>query len=283
MPFRERRIASHDALSLYVRDYGDPLDARPALLCLGGLTRNSSDFDSFAEWRSGDARRVICPDYRGRGRSDYDRNWRNYDPRAYLRDIQDLLAALNVHKVVVVGTSLGGILAMAMGAAQPGALAGAVLNDIGPEVEAEGMGHILRYIRRDRPQRDWEEAVATIKRTMPNLAFQNEASWLRMAQNTFRRSEDGKLRFDWDVNVAKPMLRPSYKIPDMWPLFRTLRNVPVLLLRGERSDILSPSCVERMRKAKPDLTAREIPGTGHAPTLGEPEARAALDEFLADR
>ena len=122
MSYLERRITTFDNLSLYVRDYGNPLDVRVPLFCLGGLTRNSKDFESLAERYSADGRRVICPDYRGRGQSQYDPNWANYDPRTYIRDIQDIFAALNVHRVVVVGTSLGGILGMGMGAAMPTAV-----------------------------------------------------------------------------------------------------------------------------------------------------------------
>lgn len=280
MPFRERLITSFDNLSLYVRDYGDPLDHRPALLCLGGLTRNSKDFDGLAEWCSASGRRVIAPDYRGRGRSDYDTDWKNYDPRVYLRDIQDILAATNVHRVIVVGTSLGGILAMGMGAAMPSALAGVVMNDVGPEVETEGLTHIIRYISEDRPRDNWDEAIALIREMLPNLSFQDDGVWLKMAQNTFREGDDGRLYFDWDVNIVKPMQLPSYAVPDMWPLFRTLKHVPVLLFRGEVSDILSRDCVTRMQDAKPDLIAHEIPGAGHVPTLAEPESRAALDAFL---
>ena len=146
MAYIERRITSNDNLSLYLRDYGDPADPRPAILCLGGLSRNSKDFASLAERVSADGRRVIAPDYRGRGRSDYDPDWHNYAPPVYLRDIQDMLAALNLHRVVVIGTSLGGILAMGMGAAMPTPLAGVVLNDIGPEIETEGLGHIVAYM-----------------------------------------------------------------------------------------------------------------------------------------
>lgn len=280
MTFRERRITSFDNLSLYVRDYGDPLDNRPPLFCLGGLTRNSKDFESFAEKYSADGRRVICPDYRGRGRSDYDPNWRNYDPRTYIRDIQDLLAALNLHHVVVVGTSLGGILGMGMAAAMPTALAGLVMNDVGPEVETGGLNFIINYIKEDRPHDDWDAAVETIKTMLPNLTFQDEGIWLKMAQNTFQEKEDGKLYFDWDVDIAKPLLEPSYAIPDMWPLFRALKNVPTLVLRGAESDILSPECFARMQEVKPDLFAVEIPRAGHVPTMAEPESREALDAFL---
>ena len=280
MPFRERRITSHDNLSLYVRDYGNPLDGRPPLFCLGGLTRNSKDFESFAEKYSKDGRRVVCPDYRGRGKSDYDPDWRNYDPRIYIRDIQDLLAALNLHHVLVVGTSLGGILGMGMAAAMPTALAALVMNDVGPKVETGGLNFIIDYIKEDRPHDNWEAAVETIRKMLPNLTFQDDGIWLKMAQNTFREKEDGKLYFDWDVDIAKPLLKPSYAIPDMWPLFRALKNVPTLVLRGAESDILSKECFAEMQQVKPDLVAVEIPRAGHVPTMAEPESRAALDDFL---
>ncbi len=281
MGFTERHISSQDGLSLYVRDYGNPHDARAPVLCLGGLSRNSKDFHSLAERVAADGRRVIAPDYRGRGRSDYDRDWRNYNPGVYVRDVHDILTALDVHRLVLIGTSLGGIVGMAMGAAMPAALAGVVLNDIGPEVETEGLDHIIAYMKEDRPQNSWDDAVATIRRMLPNLSFQDESIWLRMAQNTFRECEDGKLRFDWDVDIIKPALQPGYEIPDMWPLFRTLTHVPVLLLRGEHSDILSRDCFRRMQEAKPDMAAVEIPRCGHVPTLSEPESREAIDGFLA--
>ena len=280
MSYLERRITTFDNLSLYVRDYGNPLDVRVPLFCLGGLTRNSKDFESLAERYSADGRRVICPDYRGRGQSQYDPNWSNYDPRTYIRDIQDILAALNVHRVVVVGTSLGGILGMGMGAAMPTALAAVVMNDVGPVVETEGLDFIIDYIKEDRPHDDWDAAVVTIKKMLPNLTFQDETIWLKMAENTFRKCDDGKLRFDWDVNIAKPLLVSDYKIPDMWPLFRALTDIPALVLRGAESDILSPECFAEMQKVKPDLVAVEIPRAGHVPTLAEPESRAALDEFF---
>ncbi|MFT5485754.1 MAG: pimeloyl-ACP methyl ester carboxylesterase [Paracoccaceae bacterium] len=280
MPYIERRITSFDNLSLYARDYGDPLDTRAPLFCLGGLTRNCKDFESLAERYSADGRRVICPDYRGRGQSDYDSDWRNYDPRIYIRDIQNLLSALNLHHVVVVGTSLGGILGMGMAVAMPGALAAVVMNDIGPKVETGGLDFIINYIKEDRPHDDWDSAVATIKTMLPNLTFQDEGIWLKMAQNTFRERTDGRLYFDWDVNIVKPMLVSSYAIPDMWPLFRALKNVPTLVLRGAESDILSRETFSQMQEVKPDMIAVEIPRAGHVPTMAEPESRAALEAFL---
>ena len=115
---------------------------------------------------------------------------------------------------------------------------------------------------------------------LPNLTFQDDEIWLKMAQNTFRKKDDGRLYFDWDVDIAKPLLEPSYAIPDMWPLFRALKNVPTLVLRGAESDILSRECFAEMQLVKPDLVAVEIPRAGHVPTMAEPESRAALDNFL---
>ena len=280
MPYIERRVTSFDNLSLYVRDYGDPLDPRVPLFCLGGLTRNCKDFESLAERYSADGRRVVCPDYRGRGQSAYDPDWRNYDPQTYIRDIQDLLSALNLHHVVVVGTSLGGILGMGMAVAMPTALAAVVMNDVGPKVETGGLDFIINYIKEDRPQDDWDGAVATIKTMLPNLTFQDDGIWLKMAQNTFREREDGRLYFDWDVNIVKPMLDSSYAIPGMWPLFRALKNVPTLVLRGAESDILSPETFAEMQAVKPDMIGVEIPRAGHVPTMAEPESRVALEAFL---
>jgi len=281
MPFDERRITTLDNLSLYVRDYGDPLDFRCPLLCLGGLTRNSKDFEDLAERYSSTGRRVICPDYRGRGQSEYDKNWRNYEPKTYIRDIGDVLAALNLHSVVIVGTSLGGIIGMGMAAANPCALSGLVMNDIGPEVQNNGLKKIINYIERDRPQANLDEAIITIKKMLPSLSFQDETTWPKMALNTFRKCDDGKLRFDWDLKIVKPLLQPKYKIPNLWPLFRGLKQVPTLVIRGAQSDILSQDCFSRMKIEKPDIYTVEVPKTGHTPALSEPESCDALDKFLA--
>lgn len=277
--FRERRITSQDNLSLYVRDYGDPLAARAPVLCLTGLTRNSKDFHDLA-LQLAETRRVICPDYRGRGRSDHDPDWRNYLPPTYLGDIRQCLVALNIHRVVVVGTSLGGLLAMGMGALMPSALAGVVLNDIGPHIEPTGLGTIIEYIRVDRPQPDMDAAEETLKRLMPGLSRRDPDIWRKVAENTFLPAEDGLLHFDWDPSIVKPMLE-NPGIPDLWPYFGTLRHVPLLAIRGGISDLLSDACLERMIQEKPEMSHITVPDTGHAPTLSEPEVEGPLDEFLA--
>ncbi|MGB1548561.1 MAG: alpha/beta fold hydrolase, partial [Alphaproteobacteria bacterium] len=136
--YRSRHFLSQDGLRLYFRDYGDPLSEKAPLLCLAGLTRNSSDFHDLATRLMGE-RRILALDYRGRGRSDYDPDWRHYEARTYLNDIHHLLTATGVHRVVLVGTSLGGILSMALGAVMPMALAGVILNDVGPVVSTAGL------------------------------------------------------------------------------------------------------------------------------------------------
>ena len=277
--FRERRLTAQDGLSLYYRDYGDPLSPRLPMLCLTGLTRNSADFADLAD-RHADERRILCLDYRGRGRSAYDRDWRNYDPRVYVGDIAHLIAANDLHRLVVVGTSMGGVLTMALAVMKPTVLAAAVLNDIGPDVVAGGLTRIFDYIGKDQPQPDWPSAVAYLRRLLPRLSIRTDEGWLKMAHATYRQGEDGLLHFDWDVNLAKPLLAQRSEVPDLWPFFRALRPVPTLALRGAISDVLSVETFERMALAKPDLLRVTVPASGHAPTFNEPEAAAAIDDFI---
>lgn len=278
--YREQRFRSQDDLALYYRDYGDPLSPKTPLLCLSGLTRNAKDFERLA-LRIAAERRVLSPDYRGRGRSQYDPDWRNYRPETYLNDIRHLLIAANVHRFIAVGTSLGGILAMALGTLMPKALVGVVLNDVGPEVASPGLARILDYIGADRPQPDWAHASAHLKLMFPKLGLTEEADWLRLAEGTYRAGEDGLLHFDWDTALARPIVGSRGEVPPMWPLFRSLRKLPALAVRGANSDVLSETTFEAMAREKPDLVRVTVPGVGHTPTLEEPATRAALDGFLA--
>jgi len=281
MSYRERRFTSRNGLNLYFRDYGDPLSGRTPVLCLAGLTRNSKDFHDFAE-RLATGRRVICPDYRGRGRSDSDPDRRNYAARVYVDDVLHLVALTGLHRAVVVGTSLGGLLAMALAAASPTMLAGVVLNDIGPEIGSSGLQAIIAYIRSDRPQPDLRTAERELRELQPRLRFQEETMWTKMVRNSYRKCDDGMFRFDWDVAIVEPLLGGREAVPDLWTLFRAFGRVPTLALRAEFSDILTADCFERMAAAKPDLRRIVVPGTGHAPGLDEPECVDAIEAFLAD-
>ena len=279
--FRERAFTSQDGLRLYFRDYGDPLSTATPVLCLSGLTRNSKDFHHIAARVSAE-RRVLCLDYRGRGRSEYDPDWRRYLPRTYAEDVRHLLAATNVHKVVVIGTSLGGVMAMIMAAAMPCALAGAVINDVGPEIAGKGLQRIIAYIRNIPPLPDWEAAARYMQDTLPDFAAAEEDGWMSLARNTFRQGDDGRLYPDWDPNLIKPFRdRDGGANVDMWPLFRALGRVPLLAIRGARSDVLSADTFERMAGEVPGLARATVPGVGHVPSLAEPEAAEAVDALLA--
>ena len=184
--FRERRFTAKDGLELTFRDYGDPLSKACPLLCLAGLTRNSKDFAEVAK-RQAEVRRVIALDYRGRGRSAYDPDWHRYRPEIYLDDVLQVAAATNLHRVVVCGTSLGGLLAMGLAAAMPCLLAGVILNDVGPEIPAAAIGGILAMLAAARPQNDWPEAVADLQKTLPQLNFSGRSSWQSFAEASYRR------------------------------------------------------------------------------------------------
>ena len=281
MSYRERRFTAKDGLSLYFRDYGDPGSAATPLLCLGGLFRNARDFDPIARILA-EERRVLCPDLHGRGRSDHDPDRRNYRPRIYLDDIASLLAFADVSRVVAVGTSFGGMLAMALPAVMPFGLAGLVLNDAGPEVDWDSLDTALAYIGVERPQPDWESAAEAIGTLTPDAVFQTEAMFEAMVRNTYREGEDGLLQFDWDVNIVKPIVEAQGAPPDFWPYFRGLRPIPLLAFRGEVSDAFPVECFLRMGREYPEARLVTVPRTGHAPTLAEPECLAALDAFLRD-
>ena len=279
--YAEKTYSAQDGLRLYYREYGDPLAPAMPLLCLTGLTRNSHDYHVLAG-RVGQGRRVICPDYRGRGRSAHDPDWRNYQPRVYVGDILQLVAAANLHRFIVVGTSLGGLLAMGLAVAQPASLAGVVLNDVGPDINRDGLARIKGYIGRDAPQPDWDSAVRYAKQAFTTVGEKSEADWLRIARGTFRQGVDGLLHVDWDVALARP-LEQAGPIPDLWPLFRALRRIPTLAFRGALSDVLTATTFDRMQREHPALIAVTVAGAGHVPTLDEPEARDAFDAFLDRR
>jgi pimeloyl-ACP methyl ester carboxylesterase len=245
------------------------------------LTRNSKDFDDLARHLS-PRWRVLCPDYRGRGRSAYDQDWRRYLPQTYVADVGQLLAAIEVRRVVVIGTSLGGLLAMAMTAAMPAVLAGAVLNDIGPTIEAAGLVRIRQYLAALRPVRDWRAAALQLAEAIPDWPAKTDAEWLAVAHATYRQEADGWLRPDWDPAIAKPFDEPSGTAPpDLWALFKGFGNLPLLAVRGERSDILSAETLSRMHEAAPHMASVTVPGVGHAPALKQPVERAAIDALLA--
>jgi pimeloyl-ACP methyl ester carboxylesterase len=275
--YREHTVAAQDGLRLHLRDWGTP--SAGAVLCLGGLTRNCKDFDGLARHLAA-RRRVVCPDYRGRGRSERDPDWRNYIAPTYVNDALHILAALGVHRAVVVGTSLGGLIAMGLAVAAPRALAGVVLNDIGPELNTRALAPIVEYVRTDHPQPDVDAATDEMRRLMPALAFRDVSAFRQLAANTYRLGDDGLLHCDWDPAIVRPILAGTAPSYDLWRLFGALGTIPTLAIRGELSAILTRDCHDRMAAARPGLLRLEVAGTGHAPTLDEPECRVTIDAFL---
>lgn len=283
-PFSEHFYSSQDGLRLYFRDYGPRCADTTPVICLPGLTRNCRDFHALALSLMG-TRRVICPDLRGRGKSARDPDWRNYHPSVYVNDVRHLLAALNLHRVFVVGTSMGGIMAMAMGAVMPTSIAGALINDVGPDIDDAGLDDIVAYVHRaDQVFADWRAAADFLKSCFPEMPGMDDDAWLRAAKRTAIERPDGTVVHDWDPAIAKPLESQRHAV-DLWPLFHSLRRVPIVVVRGELSDILSSETLAGMHEALPQLVSVIVPGFGHAPTLSEPQIPEPLNDALvaADR
>jgi pimeloyl-ACP methyl ester carboxylesterase len=279
--WQDRYFTSADGLRLHYRDYPAVEPGRVPVLCLPGLTRNCRDFESVAP-RIQRTRRVLCADLRGRGLSQHDPNWQNYHPGTYVADIARLLADAGVPRVIILGTSLGGILAMLIAATTPQVLAGVILNDVGPEVAAEGLKRISTYVGKSPPVRNWTEAVAQAKATY-GLAWPaaTDADWMSFARRSYTEV-DGVPRLAMDPMIGEAVrAAPSGAAPDLWPVFGALRPIPTLALRGAISDVLSLQTFDRMATEKPDLVRVTVAGRGHPPMLDEPDSVAAIDAFLA--
>ena len=269
------RISAWDGFPLVVREWRDG-DARPPLLCLPGIVRTSGDFEALAQ-ELGAGRRVVAPDYPGRGQSGRSRNIMRYAPEACLRDVLDICAALHLHQAIAIGTSFGGLLSMGLAAARPSLLRAIVLNDIGPELGHGGTEFVRRFIGHDVAFPDIDAAVTHLHGVLPPLSLDGDEAWRAMAALTYAPDGDGLLRPLWDTRIARLM---NGRTPDLWPLFGGLTHLPLLLVRGEASDILLPATVTRMQAARPDMVLASLPAIGHAPTLTEPEVLVALRAFI---
>ena len=286
--FAERRWTSADGLSLFARDYAPASGpARLPVICLHGLTRNSRDFETLAPHMAAAGRRVLALDVRGRGQSAWDRNPMQYNPAVYAGDVATLMVQAGLSRALFVGTSMGGLITMTLAALRPDLVAGAALNDVGPEVGAAGLARIAGYVGGTPAVADWAEAAAYARATngsaLPGLS---DGDWSRFARRIFRENPAGGLALDYDPAISEvfkvsPTAAPSGPPPDLWPLFAGLAaNRPLLLIRGAMSDILEAATADRMAATAPHMVRAEIPGVGHAPTLEEPAAVAAIDAFL---
>lgn len=278
--FAARYYESDDGLQLYFRDYDGP-PGRDPVLCLPGLTRNSRDFASLAAWVAGQ-RRVLCPDFRGRGESQYDPDWRNYKPSRYAADTWQLLDELQVDRVIIVGTSLGGLLSMLMSRQQPGRIGAVVMNDIGPEANPEGIARVVAGVGRLDRAPTFERAIEQSKRFY-EIAFPDwsDEQWRSFVASTYRETREGDYDLNFDRNIGHAAREGVSGLDvDPWDLFESIRDVPLLLIHGELSDILTDDIICRMRDRKPDMKIANVPRRGHAPLLDEKEAVDAISSFL---
>ena len=274
----DRYWNSADGVKLHYRDYNGNRD-RPPILCIPGLTRNARDFEPVADRFAGDWR-IIAIDLRGRGGSAFDPDPSNYKPMVYVADILKMLDQLGIADAVFVGTSLGGICTMALALGDRERIAGALLNDIGPEIDRAGVERIAGYVGTAARFASWDEAIDQVSsRNLDIYPDYSRADWDRFVRRMAR--EDGSaVVFDYDMAIAGNF-ESAASAPEIWPLYQALDGRPVTILRGELSDLLSAQVAARMASDLPDVELVTIPRVGHAPSLDEPESLAALDRLLA--
>lgn len=277
---------SHDGVRLHARLYAGPAGSEnlPPILCMPGLARNARDFEGLAPHMAA-KRRVIVAEFRGRGESAYAKDPMTYVPLTYAQDIIALFDEMKVERFATVGTSLGGLVSMLLAATQPGRITGAVLNDVGPELNAAGLDRIRDYIGAGGSQPTWIHAARAFAELnaaiYPHYAIED---WLRLTKRTHRLTPEGRIVTDYDKQIAAPLRVPNGgdAAPDLWPVYRALGGIPVLILRGQLSDILSAPAGAKMIDALPQARLVEVPGVGHAPTMDEVEARTAIDAWIGE-
>lgn len=291
--YRTHRFRSADGrLNLFARDYpGHGAGARPLLL-MHALTRNSADFEPMIEWLVPWAEgryRLIVPDVRGRGLSDRDPDPANYNPAVYAEDMFALMDDLGVESAALVGTSMGGLIAMAMAAMNrgrsrdlPSRIGPVVLNDVGPYLEPDALDRIANYVGKTGAFADWR-AAAEACRAINGPVFPgfSDEDWMAFARRTCRETAEG-VAYDYDPAIAVP-LGGNAEQPDLWPIWRALDDLPVLAVRGAMSDLLSAETVAEMgRRHEGPFASVEVPDRGHTPLLDEPAARMAIRNFLTE-
>ncbi len=282
--YQDRSWTSSDGLNLHYRDYPGPEGyTGPPVLCMHGLTRNARDFAGLAEHLAA-TRRVIVPEMRGRGMSDYAPASDTYNPLVYVADVEKLFAEEGIERFISIGTSMGGLMTMLLAHAKPGRVVACVFNDIGPEIETAGVERISTYVGQGRSYPTWLHAARSLC-DVHGAAFPDYdlEKWLEMAKRTLVVSQNGRISYDYDMAIAEPFSKPGNAAPaNLWLAFEALRDVPMVLVRGELSDLLTEETVRQMGVRNPAMRSVTVPRVGHAPTLDEPEARAAIETLLAD-
>ncbi|CAH1650485.1 Alpha/beta hydrolase [Hyphomicrobiales bacterium] len=284
--FVSRFVSARDGLKLHLRDYGRLEATTLPVVCLPGLARTAADFHELALALAQDEarpRRVLALDYRGRGLSEYDRDWKNYDIRIELDDLMQVLVATGIEQAVFVGTSRGGLLTMALAAARPAVIRGAVFNDVGPVIDARGLLRIRGYVGKLPTPRSFSEGAEILKRLSDqHFTALSEAEWDVMARRTWT-DRDGTLRPDYDDRLMKVLeeLDLEAPLPVLWTYFDALKDVPLLAIRGANSDLLAEATLHEMGERHPDCETVTVAGQGHAPLLGSKDIIRRIGKLIA--
>jgi pimeloyl-ACP methyl ester carboxylesterase len=276
-------FTSRDGLRLYARHYPVPGSLRRPAVCLAGLTRNCRDFHDLATLlatQDETGRDVYALDYRGRGRSQYDPDWKNYSILVELNDVLDFMTMRGLNRAAMIGTSRGGLITMLMAVLRPSAIGAAVLNDIGPVIERDGLARIVAYVGRVPLPANWKEATELVyEMNRRQFAGVTSEQWVEFAHQIFN-DDNGLPAPSYDPKLSNA-LSLNGAAPDLWPQFTALSHVPVLVLRGENSDILGAQTVNEMRTRHPRLEAMTVRGQGHAPLLKDAASIGAIADFLS--
>jgi pimeloyl-ACP methyl ester carboxylesterase len=284
-PGRDLFVIVKDGLRLHVRQYGSPSDPGLPVVCLPGLTRTTADFDELAPVLAdtpGLKRQVIAIDSRGRGMSDYDSNSENYNVVVELADVVTVLTTIRIGPAIFIGSSRGGILTMLLGATRPEAIAAVVLHDIGPAIEPSGLTRIKSYVGKMPQPRTIEDGASTLRglfaEQFPKVT---EKQWLAAAHRAWR-NERGELKPTYDVRLALTLadIDTEKALPALWKEFDSLTKLPMLVIRGENSNILSAATVTAMAVHHPGMRSIVVPGEGHVPILAG-ELVAEISRFVA--
>jgi len=282
--FEEIYFTSSDGLRLHARRYPAAGQARGRpVVCLPGLTRNGRDFHDLALALSrhpNQARTVYTLDYRGRGLSEHDPDWRHYTVTTEMLDVLDFMTLAGLSDAAVIGTSRGGLITMLMAAVQPTALGAAVLVDIGPVIEHDGLVRISGYVGRIPLPISLADAARMVRdlnrRHFPDVP---EHQWEDVARQWYNE-RNGKPAQGYDQKLGKALSVLYEPVPALWPQFEALKRVPVLVVRGENSDVLAASTVDEMRRRHPALATVTVPSQGHAPLLKDVSTIEAIRHFL---
>lgn len=267
-------FTTSDGLSLFYTDTGEGLP----ILCLAGLTRTTADFDYVTPHLAGN--RVIKLDYRGRGRSDFDPDWKNYSLPIECRDVTELLDHLGLEKVAILGTSRGGLNAMGLAMGAKHRLLGIALNDVGPVIDPKGIEFIKDYIGRNPAAKTHEDAAQAMARAFPEFANMPEGRWLEEARKHYTQDEAG-LHITYDKHLRDAVLAAGEQMmPDLWPFFDAMADLPLALIWGVNSNLLTADTVTQMQARRPDMLLARVPDRGHIPFLDEAEAVVTLKAWI---